>query len=466
VARLAKREEKTMRETNLKTSAWRGRRLSPLARRWVPNSAWAWGVMAILAVAVLAPSSAQAAITEIIDATGDGAGKTLFFPDSIAVDDATGDVYITGKLSHNAFKITPGGVITEIIDGTGDGTNGLSAPEGVAVDGSGNVYVAGGGSNNAFKIDTSVTCDTGGTPACTITEIIDTNGDGINTLDLPVGIAVDGSGNVYVAGFNSDNAFKITPGGSIFEIIDATGDGGNSLTNAEGVAVDGSGNVYVTGSGSSNAFKIATPGTCDTVSTPCTITQIIDATGDSTNALDAPHCITADGSGNVYVAGFGSHNAFKIEAPGTCSTGGTPCTITQIIDAVGAGSGKALNYAAAIAADGSGNVYVAGFDSDNAFKIATPGTCSTGGTPCTITQIIDATGDGTNALDAPQGITADGSGNVYVKGSGSNNAFQITSGSGSAIPALSLRGMLLAFLLLALAGALAHLQRRRARGAA
>ena len=75
---------------------------------------------------------------------------------------------------------------------------------------------------------------------------------------MALGIPVDGSGNVYVLGFGSDNAFKITPGGVITEIIDATGDGaGNMLNLPFGIAVDGSGNVYVAGFLSNNAFKIA-----------------------------------------------------------------------------------------------------------------------------------------------------------------------------------------------------------------
>jgi hypothetical protein len=70
---------------------------------------------------------------------------------------------------------------------------------------------------------------------------------------------VDGSGNVYVPGGDvlGGNAFKITPGGMITEIIDVTGDSeGNELTWGHGIAVDGSGSVYVTGLWSRNAFKI------------------------------------------------------------------------------------------------------------------------------------------------------------------------------------------------------------------
>ena len=104
----------------------------------------------VFALIAFAPLSAQAQITEIIDVTGDGGGNGLFFAQDIAVDSA-GNVYVTGTLSANAFKITPGGVITEIIDATGDGGgNVLNSPNDVAVDGSGNVYVSGDG--KVFKI--------------------------------------------------------------------------------------------------------------------------------------------------------------------------------------------------------------------------------------------------------------------------------------------------------------------------
>ena len=90
--------------------------------------------------------------------------------------------------------------------------------------------------------------------------------------------------------------------------------------------------------------------------------------------------------------------------------------------------------------DSSGNVYVTGHDSDNAFKIANPGTCSTTGTPCTITEIIDATGDGgRNLLDFPAGVAVDSGGNVYVTGWHRDNAFKIQ--PVSQVPILSNRGL-------------------------
>ncbi len=349
------------------------------------------GGFAAVTLALLGATAGAQTITEIIDASGDGA-QALNYPWGIAVEAAVegaGKVYVTGTDSDNAFKITPEGDTTQIIDGTGDGTYGLSAPYGIAVDARGNVYVTGGNiDRNVFKI----------TPEGSIAQIIDESGDGTHELDGPRGVAVDAPGNVYVVGVGSHNAFKITPDGSITEIIDATGDGTHGLTSPRGIAVDVSGNAYVVASGSNNAFRIAPGGS---------ITEIIDGTGDGSHGLNHPGGIAVDVSGAVYVTGWGSDNAFKITPGGS---------ITQIVDATGDGT-RGLDGPGGVAVDAAGIVYVVGLDSDNAFKI-TPGG--------SVTQIIDSTGDGTHGLDGPWGIAVAGSGIVYVTGSGSDNAFRVT----------------------------------------
>ncbi len=193
-------------------------------------------------------------------------------------------------------------------------------------------------------------------------------------------------------------------GQTITQLIDATGDGGgNTLDRPRGITVDAAGNVYVAGYTTHNAFKIEPDGT---------ITEIIDSTGDGVgNSLDGPAGIAVDGSGNVYVAGSNSDNAFRIEPGGA---------ITQIIDATGDGAGNSLSVPWGIAVDGSENVYVAAFVSNNAFKIEPGGA---------ITEIIDSTGDGAgNSFNTGVGIAVDGSGNVSVTGWLTNNAFKIEPG--------------------------------------
>ena len=71
---------------------------------------WACGLLSVFAWIALGPLSAQATITEIIDATGDGGGHTFSYAHGIAVR-GSGNVYVTGG---NAFKITPGGAGAEV----------------------------------------------------------------------------------------------------------------------------------------------------------------------------------------------------------------------------------------------------------------------------------------------------------------------------------------------------------------
>jgi hypothetical protein len=361
------------------------------------RAAWAAGIAVIVAA-----TPATTRVTEIIDASGDGAGNGLDSP-SRPVADAAGNVFVSGSDSDNVFRITPAGAITEIVDATGDGVgNVLEFPGDPVVDGSGNVFVPGGNSDNVFKV----------TPGGTITEVIDATGDGGgNTLDGPVALAVDGAGNLFVAArrFGSNNVFKVTPGGSITQILDATGDGGgNLLDDPRSLHVDAAGNVFAGALLSDNVFRI-TPGG--------TITEIIDATGDGAgNALDGVQVIAGDSSGNVFVVGGGSSNVFRVTPGGA---------ITEIIDVTGDGAGHALNIPSRIAVDATGNVFVHGTGVGAAVFKITPGG--------SITAIIDSSGDGAgNGMSSPLDVAVDGLGNAFVvAGSGASSgsgAFKITPG--------------------------------------
>lgn len=136
-----------------------------------------------------------------------------------------------------------------------------------------------------------------------VTEIIDPGGDGSgNTLRTPLSVAVDGSRNVYVGGYDSDNVFIITPGGGITELIDVTGDGsGNPLSGCFAVAVDGLEQVYVTGANSNNAFKVI----------PCGLTASATFRSAGANAANYsadPPILGATLTGTVDLGGTTGHD--------------------------------------------------------------------------------------------------------------------------------------------------------------
>ena len=323
---------------------------------------------------------------------------------AVAVADS-GDVYVTGTSSDNAFRITPGGEIIEILDAGGDGAgNGFSTPDAhsVAVDAEGTAYVSGYSSDNVFRVPLDGGKGGGGggeEPAIEVTRILDSTGNGVADLVDPDGIAVAASGDVYVAGCGhgtqSSRVFRVRPNGTTTLILDGTGDGaGNALNCPVGVEMGPDGSVYVAGYSSSNVFRIRPNGN---------VSVILDASDGIVNPID----LAVDAAGNVYASGWGSDNAVRV------SPGGQ---VTEIVDASGDGGANTLSAPFAIDVDAAGNVLLAGNLGNNAFKAAPGGA---------VTAIIDVSGDGSEPLLRAHDIVSDAAGNVYVSGNNSDNIFRI-----------------------------------------
>ncbi len=364
--------------------------------------------LAAIALAVLAcAGNAQTtAATEIIDIYGAGTGEYLMRPQGIAVD-AAGNVYVSGYGSNMVFQITPAGDVVPVLDSGGDKAGKvLTGPRDLAVDAAGNLFVTGYLSRNAFRVTDP------GTPAQTVAEIIDIDGDDEGAFFVAgQAIAVDAAGNAYAASYNSSNVFKITnpgqAGQDIELILDDDGEPGpgDNLALPQDVAVDGSGNVYVTGGLSDNVYRV-TPGG--------TIQEIMTKLGDGTNDLDRPYGVAADSAGNVYVVGAKSQNVFRITNPGQIDQ-----AVAQIMDSSGDGLGNPLLDPRGIAVDAAGSVYVTGVLSDNAFRIDNPGQSGQ-----KITQIIAPGGDVTDPFQ-PWAIAVDAAGVAYVAGEFSDDAFRV-----------------------------------------
>src|SRR5437868_5374828 len=304
---------------------------------------------------------------------GNGTGSQAIFayPYATAVDGA-GNVYVADTYNYTVRKITPAGVVTTLAglageDGSTDGTGSyarFSYLFGIAVDGAGNVYVT-DLSNTIRKI----------TPAGVVTTLAGTPGvhgsaDGAGSAAQfwqPWGIAVDSAGIVYVADQANSTIRKITPAGVVTTIAGAAGmfgsaDGSGSAArfNApDGIAVDSSGNLYVADTLNSTIRKITSTGVVTTLAgTPGGIGSA-DGTG-SAARFNYPDALTVAGT-TLYVAEAYNSTIRKVTSTGVVTTfAGTAGAFGNIN---GTGSAARFNSPYGVAATTTGIIYVA--DSGN-----------------------------------------------------------------------------------------------------
>ncbi len=244
-------------------------------------------------------------------ANGPATAATFLMPMGIAVDPLR-NIYVADRGNDLIREILAGGSVSTVAGQTGviGAANGPATaasfywPNGVAVDSSGNLYVADTFNSLIREITPGGVVSTlaGGGPCC------GTNGAGTAaSFTWPNGIAVDPQGNVYVADTYNSLIRKITPGGMVSTLAGAGISGhtnGNvasaSFNGPTGVAVDSSGNVYVADQGNNLIRKITPSGTVSTLAGSAGVTG--DTNGPGTAAtFNQPFGVAVDSSGNVYV---------------------------------------------------------------------------------------------------------------------------------------------------------------------
>ena len=236
-------------------------------------------------------------------------------------------------------------------------------PVGVAVDGSGNLYVSwiskyGGGVLKGSD------CASG---SCVITAV----GSG---FEDPFGVAVDRSGNVYVADTDHNAVKEVPPGCASASCVTTLGGG---FKGPYGVAVDVNGNVYVADTGN-NAVK-EMPAACASAGCVATLG----------GGFNGPFGVAVDGIGNVYVSDTGN-NAVK-DMPAGCASSACVATLAG-----------GVTDPAGIAVDESGNIYLGG---NNEVRVMAPGCDSSG---CMTSPGCCFAGS--------NGVAVDLSGDIYVTG--------------------------------------------------
>jgi len=244
--------------------------------------------------------------------------------------DKYGNLYFADESNCCIRRIDTAGIITTIA-GTGaygfSGDGGpatlakLYAPHDVAIDDSCNVYITDDENNCVRKVSSAGIIST----IAGIGGVLGISGDGgpatAATLRAPYGIALDDSGNIYVADFDNNNIRKVNTSGIISTIagIGYAGYNGDSIaaTTAKlnspcGVYADNNGNLYVADGYNYRVRKIS-PATSNGIITTVAGNGSIAFSGDgglASMAGIAATGITLDRAGNIYIADF-SHSRVR-----------------------------------------------------------------------------------------------------------------------------------------------------------
>jgi ATP-dependent protease HslVU (ClpYQ) peptidase subunit len=335
--------------------------------------------------------------------TGSGTGTTT----------GTGSGTGTGTTSQVCTVTTFAGSGTSgSTDGTGTAAS-FNYPYGLGLDSSGNIFVADFGNNKIRKItSTGVVTTFAGSGSIGSTDATGTAA----SFNGPIGIGLDSSGNLFVGDSFNNKIRKITSAGVVTTFAgsgsagstDATGTSA-SFTWPSGIALDSSGNVYVADpNGNHKIRKITSAGVVTTFAGSTGTTGSTDATGTAASFF-WPRGVVVDSTGNLFVGDNFNHKIRKITSAGVVTTfaGSGSASSTDAT-----GTSASFNYPYGLGLDSSGNIFVADSGNNKIRKITSGGIVSTiagsGSNGST-----DATGTAAS-FNYPVGIVVDTSGTIYV----------------------------------------------------
>ncbi len=265
-------------------------------------------------------------------------------PAGLAVD-TKGDVYIADTGNNRVRMVSAAGIITTVA-GTGvgafagDGGPATAAqlyyPTGLAVDGRGTLYIADAGNHRVRKVtpDGTITTVAGdGTSGCNAC----TQGEGGPAVSAalydPVGLALDGRGNLLIADWIIDRVLAVSPAGIITTLAGTThpgnlasgfsGDGGAAtaaeLSGPAAVAVDGQGKVFIADSLNDRVRVVAADGTISTYAGDGT-RSFREGAAPTASSVGTPEGLAISGQGGIYIAATALNRVLTLGGPPTATT--------------------------------------------------------------------------------------------------------------------------------------------------
>jgi len=429
-----------------------------------------------------------------------GVGNLARFADPSGVFAASDGIYVADRSNHLIRKVTWDWQVSTFaglgIAGSDDGPANVArfnSPGGIIQDNSGNFFVADTSNHTVRKISLQnslwVVSTFAGSPGAYGS--IDGTGNSAR-FNLPIGMDMDGAGNLYVSDYANHTIRKITPLQSVSTLAGSPGNSGSSdglgasarFNYPRGVAVDGSGNVFVADTGNSTLRELTPTGptvvtstiagsvnTCatdDGIGTaahfcaPAGLTMggstlyladashnvirkvtpqgstfevstiagspgyagVDDGSG-PTARFTGPYGISVAPSGDLYVADTGNHIVRTVTTPaGMVTTFAGSVPVTGNTD--GTGAGARFSSPLALASDGQGSFYVADAGNHAIRKVTSTGVVSTfAGSPGNAGSNDGAAA--TARFNYPTGVAVDGAGNLYVADAGNHTIRKVTS---------------------------------------
>jgi sugar lactone lactonase YvrE len=318
----------------------------------------------------------------------------------------------------------------------------LNGPYGLVIDNSGNLYIADPANNRIRKvalgtgiISTFVGNGTAGYSG--------DNGPATSAeLQVPVGVALDGKGDLYIADEGNSVIRKVNASGTITTVagnntVGYSGDNGlatsASLYAPSGVAVDSSGNLYIADAGNNRIREVAAAtGIITTIAGTGTAGYSGDNGAAVSATLNKPSAVLEGSTGNLYVLDTGNDVVRLVNTTGTITTIAGNGNAGYSGDN-GPATSATLHSPYGLNIDSSGNLYVAD-SANNAVRMV-----STAGIISTIAGTGTAGYSGDNGaaisatLDNPQGVTIDSQGNVYISDQSNNRVREVSTPTGSVL---------------------------------
>ncbi|WKK22294.1 NHL repeat-containing protein [Streptomyces olivoreticuli] len=323
---------------------------------------------------------------------GPAAGTNLNYPRGVVVDSA-GNLYICDQNNHRVRKVSPNGIITTV---AGNGTAGFVSDGGPAL----------------------------GTP-----------------LNTPLGLAVDGARNLYIADYGNHRVRKVTPNGIITTVAGNgqagfVSDGGpavaTKLSSPHGVAVDAAGNLYIADYGNHRVRKVTPNGIITTVAGNGQAGFVSDGGPAIATKLNGPTGVAVDAAGNLYIGEWSGQRVRKVDTNGIITTVAGNGVAGYISDG-GPAVATRLYTPGSVAVDAAGSLYIADYSNQRVRKVDADGIITTVAGDGVAGYVADGGPAVGTRLYGPIGVAVDTAGSLYIADH-SNHRVRKVYGAATVVP--------------------------------